>query len=91
MNAIVESKGIAAVFNAGRLTIIEPEDLEPQREDTGLGYMEFFDWLAGTSDTELKTLFGDHMYEPTDLGTFWPEKLSPVQRESLGKTVWEQM
>lgn len=88
MNMIVESKGVAGVFAGGRVQVVdlEPEDLERMPEDTGIGYMEFFDWLAGTSHAELNTLYRDLCgLECVDLAT------NPHARERVGKAIWAMM
>jgi hypothetical protein len=54
-------------------------------EDTGLGFMEFFDWLAGTSDRELNTLYrGLDGQECLDLA-------NPHARERVALYVWSNM
>ncbi len=62
-----------------------------QPEDTGLGYMEFFDWLAGCSDEELFSLGSEYNvgYAPAvyaEVGC-----LTPLQRHEYGLRIWGAM
>lgn len=55
-------------------------------EHADLGFMEFYDWLAGTSNAELNLLYRDELgLECLDLDT------NPHARERVGLAIWEQM
>lgn len=82
---ILESRGVAAVVVDG---FIQPIDDQPWVEDTGIGYMEYFDWLAGCSDTEL--LETAPKYDiAVDPSTHLP--LSAAARNHLGSVIWSRM
>ncbi len=62
-------------------------DQEEQHDD--LGFMEFFDWLAGTSDTELCTVAESQSLARAELRPQFP--LSARCRHDLGLRVWAAM
>lgn len=79
---------VAATLAAKEVTDVwYDHDVTP--EDTGLGFMEFFDWLAGTSDEELKLmhkkLCGGETYPAVALAD---PQLQSMARESIGLKVW---
>ena len=57
--------------------------MESEERDN-LGFMEFFDWLAGTSDKEL-------CHIADDLGVSSAAPMDNLAREALGLRVWNAM
>lgn len=101
---IVEAAGMACVAMPGgyvlpahrtiRDEILELLEEKSQPEDTGIGYMEFFDWLAGVTDEELTLVADTLLPEPfpnPEHTKVWALPLTPEQRENLGKRVWAAM
>lgn len=67
------------------------QELETQlREDEGrdLGYMEYFDWLAGCSDEELLYI-GKQLGVIEQNGSF--PAGSPAARHEVGLKIWSRM
>jgi hypothetical protein len=54
--------------------------------EKSLGFMEFFDWLAGTSDKELLMLAKEH-----SIHTAAEAPLGDKARAVLGLAVWERL
>lgn len=52
-------------------------------ENTGIGYMEFFDWLAGTDNYELATLANCPVMEI--------EELTQIDRHKRALKIWQSM
>ncbi len=91
IEAIRRALGLAhtGCKNAGpvpELVDILEENAVP--EDTGVGYTEFFDWLAGTSDAEL-ILLGSTYKVPMQPAHVNP--MNAAQRYDLGLAIWRAM
>lgn len=93
---IKETKGMTLVFTAGALedlTQILERDAVPLPDDDAesetSGIMEFYDWLAGTDDAELK-----HLHRSLCPGRFHARgffQSVAAWREKLGLEVWAAM
>lgn len=100
---IVEAAGMALVFVDNRLRPIsgtlvartlrdEVDDLLTERgvpEDTGIGYMEFFDWLAQCSNAELSVLA--MALESAEERYVALGALAVDNREACGLVIWRNM
>lgn len=63
-------------------------DDEPAQGDSDIGIMEFADWLAGCSDTELITIGLEH---GVALGHIESTPLTEKQRYYYGLDVWASL
>lgn len=95
---VLEAKGKALVFSQGvmhdmteRLEegSIRLEDDDPEAETSSI--MEYFDWLAGTSDAELKQLHRDLCPRDAMARTWTGLYKRDVWRNRLGLAVWGAM
>ena len=68
---------------------MDQRQCDERGEHADLGFMEFFDWLAGTSDAELCAVAEDQAGRDPKLRPSFP--LSPHCREELGLKVWATM
>lgn len=84
MQQVVEAKGMTMVFSDGQLVNCE----QRQPEDTGIGYMEFFDWLAGCDNAELTVLAQDLPEEDRLIAL---GAISFNIREAAGLAIWRNM
>lgn len=76
------AKLVAATLAAKEVTD-DYFDIVAVPEDTGDGFMEFFDWLAGTSKKELANLAELHVAEV--------ESLSSADHYKLAIKVWSTL
>lgn len=105
VRSMVEAAGLALVWDGHRATPVQfsPEGTRDirdevadlleemsQPEDTGLGFMEYFDWLAMCSPKELiavaRTLGIDGGHDEASY-----EELCAADREIFAKRVWAAM
>lgn len=83
------SRRINDAISAQTAELLETMESRCQREDTGHGFMEFFDWLASTSDSELIALMREHKITVDPACSQVP--LTSPQRETLGLAVWSRL
>lgn len=67
---------------------------EPQGEDTGHGYMEFFDWWAGCTAHELTATAKEYVVMMPDGSELHPasyETMMRIDQEKFAKQIWAAM